>query len=1247
MQLKITRKLLFLALILSSISANAQMWIGRTTGNYSGTYGLYNNASSISDSKYKYYFNFWGRGVNFYNNYLLYNSPIKLNQWANSTYDPQYRTLDDRVDYKKDWLLENLDGKNKYFSFNQDIFGPAFMFPVSKNWNMSINTRQRTGFQIFGINEDVARWAYTKPDSNKYASLNQGFGININSYQELSFTLGGILAKNEHNQLNGGATVKFLRGLGAAYLKGNSVNIRTVGTNGAQINGDIQYAYTDVNSVLDPINKPYGLFSLQSRGAGAGIDLGLNYTYTSRPLKHQSNKCNENDKRSDYDFKLALALNDVGGIKYGKNSSVYSYSSGVNTNLTAPNTILDPFHVRKENGFDTIGQTVFAGMGATKSYGFSTSLPTAINVQMDFRLHKNFYMGMFLNQNLKKANSTGFRSTSMLSIVPRIESRGFEFSMPLTLSENYRNFYLGMYTRIGPVFFGSDNLGGLLNVASNSQFSGADIYGGISFGIGHCLRWTQENKVDPVYMDSTRRDTIRKETTLRDTIVKKDTVTITKKDTVYLDKAGKDKVLTEKERLLKLREAELEKKRQELETREKALIANKDAAKKCNDENLGLKNKINDQNKELEAGRKRISELEAELAKCKRPQETVNNAEVVRKQKQIDSLTILLGACKSDYEKCRQDATKTSAEIVKKAELDKAKAENIARLANRKADSLQIVLSTKNSELDACRRNSNLSSAEIIRRAELDKQKAENTARFARKQADSMQLIVIQLRKELDDCKKLGVNNQAEVVRKLEANINRYKYSYDSMVLVLNQRNKELDNCRKLSVGTDAEVLKNLEKEKAKAESDAKIARKQADSLNIVLTQKNSELEACKKNSTQNNAEVVKKLENDKSKAENDAKIARKQADSLNTVLAQKNAELEACKNAGTGSQSETEAKLKKCQDENTLLKAEMGEMSKNIGKLNTRNTALSYRVDSLINELKNCCKNCSTGGSNEELEKCKAANNELNAEISTLKNRINAQSKSLDSMRNVSDNQIKKQAELNASIAQLNKTISDMKNAQSETNCDQLKQDLDSKTQQLNKYKEDNDILQNKLNTLDKQLNQYKTEYNFLLKQNQKCNSQLDSCRKGLYNTEPKGDGSGGQIENSDSRSGSTGQKNIERAENISKGIGLGLEILSGVLNSSGSSSKKSNGSGSNTNTSSGNNNQTSTAGTSSTGTSTTGRTTETGSGNSGSGRSNSRPTETTGTNTNNNSGNSTGNGSVGNTDRGSSGNSGSAVRR
>lgn len=1182
MSKNITRYVFIFILNLIYTGANAQQWLGRTTGNYTGTYGIYNNASSLADNKYKYYFNFWGRGVNFYNDYLSYNAPVKLNHWANNTLQLNaYKDIDGKIRMGDDWLIENLDGKSKQFSFNQDIFGPAFMFPVSKNWNMSINTRQRSGLQMLGISEAAARMAKNGISNGQYASIDKKFSVNIQSYQELSFTLGGIMTRNENHVLSGGATLKLIRGLGAAYLKGSELNIQATGNNSALVSGDFQYAYTDDKAAIAPFNDPYGLFSLQSRGAGAGFDLGLTYTYRSDRLKYRNKlKCDRNDLRSDHDIKLSVAFNDIGGIRYNRRSTEYSYSSQAGAAVSANSDILNGFGIANQNGFDSIGSNVFGAMGATSSSGFNTSLPAAFNFQADFRFSKSFYTSIYLNQSLKGMKTTGLRATSMLSIIPRFESRGFEFSMPLTLGENYKNFYLGAYARIGPVFFGSDNLGGLLNVASGSEFRGADIYGGISFGIGHCHSWWYNDNVDPVYMDSVKTDSIRSEfrDTLteikKDTVIVKDTIKITKRDTVYINKNTKEKIkrdtvyiernvkstaVLEKEKELKRRELELNKRKAELDAKEKELAAKEkvpvnetEALKDCNEkttelqkENTTLKNKVNTQAEEI-----------------------------LQLKKQLDDLNKQIPVYELEKQKCNDEKVKTNAEIIRlQGEIIKAN-KRIAELEE-EVNILKKAAAAKNN-------------AEVVKGSD-----AEKLAK-ANKQVDSLKLVILYLQSDIEKCKKNSAMNNAE-------------------------------------------ILKKAETDKAKAENDAKVARKQADSLGLILAKKNLELENCKKNSTMNNAEIVKKAEADKAKAENDARIAKKQADSLGLVLAQRTLELENCKK-GSGQNDAEVQKLKKCQDENAMLKLEMADMSKTIGKLNTKNYALSLKVDSLINELKNCCKNCNTGSSNNDaelLKKCQDSKLELDAEISRLKAVISKKDKSLDSMEAVVSTHTARQVELNAQISKLNSEISELKSKGS-SNCDDLQKQLDEKNTELNKVKNENTVLNNQIKNLSNQLNEYKTEYSFMQKQNQKCSLQLDSCVRGLHRTEPAGgetpDGKGGphegSLESTDSSSVSIYNNDNDDVYTApskpNKGLRTGVSILGAILNAALESATESSSGSGNANTGSG-----------SSGTSTSGST-KPSENNSGSGTSGGS-TRKSGTGSSGSSGGSTNNG-------GNSGNSGSS---
>jgi hypothetical protein len=1199
---KIITHLSLLILLLSVfIHTKAQQQLGRTNSNYAGTYGVYQNASSIADNKYLFYFNFWGRGVNFYNNYLDYNAPIKLNKWANSNYPFDFQKPDGNPDYKKDWLLENLNGKDKYFSFNQDIWGPAMMFPLSKKISFAINTRQRSGLQIFGISEPVARLLKNGVDSSsgiysgngalqRNTTYNNGaFGVNAQSYQELSFTLGTVLHKSTHHQLNGGVTFKFLRGLGASYIKGSNLGVNISDNNSAIINGDFEYAYTDNQSIIDPFNNPYGLFSLNARGAGAGIDLGFNYTYRSKRLKYANRNCNYNDKKSDYDFKLAMAFNDIGGIRYNKNSYNYQFNSATGVNVTAPSNILDPFKVSNQNAMDTIGNRIFGQMGATRGAGFNTSLPAAFNLQADFRLTKHIYTTVNWNQSLKPIQSSGLQSTSMLSVIPRIESRGFEFSMPLTLSENYQNFYLGAYARIGPVFFGSDNLGGLLNVSSNSQFRGADIYGGVSFGIGHCHKYWYENKVDPVFIDTVGDSTIvenefiEKHDTLIQTktdtvrIVVKDTMRIIKKDTVFIDRTNN----IERERQYKRREDEIIRRQRELERREREILERErnvntqpETCITIRNQNTTLTNEnrilrerelskdreIDLLKRELELEKQKNKKCETDLLACK------NCPDELKKK---DAEIIVL---KQEIETIKKNDNNTFAEIIKKTEQDKKKAENDAIIAKRERDSINNLLIIKQTELDKCKidkstgdvkkceeekANLNLEIVEMLKTINRLNTRVYNLSY----KSDSLGNIVVSLRKELEDCKKNANTTNAEIIKKAEADkakaeadkakaeaeaeIAKKKAEETNVLLI--QKTKELEECKKNSNSTSAEIVKKAEADKAKAEAEAEIAKKKAEETNVLLIQKTKELEECKKNATSSDAEIVKKAEADKVKAEADkakaeaeAEIAKKKAEETNVLLIQKTKELEECKKNATSSdaeivkkaeadkaKAEAEAEIaknkaeeanvllvkktaelaekdKKCQDEKALLQIEMKEMLATINRLNTKNNALSYKVDSLVNELKNCSK---SGSSCEQvaqlLKECNKAEAELKAEIVKLNNIIKAKDKSIDSSKAAAEVIRKKELELNAQVVKLNSEIETLKANNKTEDCETYKKQLDEKNAEIVKLKKEKTDIQNNVNQLNEQLNEYKAEYNFMLQQSNKCKRQLDSCKLGLYDSD------------------------------------------------------------------------------------------------------------------------------------------------
>jgi len=1137
----ITKKILVILVLFTGVKLNAQQWLGRTTGNYSGTYGLYNNASSIADSKYRYYFNFWGRGVNFYNNGLLYNAPIKLNQWANGTYDPFQQRADGKANFQKDWLIENLNGKTKQFSFNQDIWGPAFMFPISRAVNMSINTRQRSSLQIFGVSEPLARFAYNGLDSssgiyngsnsvNRNRSYSNGkFGVNATNYQELSFSFAGVLAKNAKNQLSGGLTVKFIRGLGAAYVKGTGFDFSATGNNTALIqNADIQYAYTDDKSVVAPFNKPYGLFTLDSKGGGAGVDLGLTYIHRSRSGKYAKSRfCNDNANKSDYDFKLAAAFNDLGGIHFNQGAVKYTYANTSPIIVNANSNILNGFNQPTHNAFDTIGKNVFGQMGASRANGFNTSLPTAFNLQMDFRMSEHFYTSVYWNQSMKSINSTGMRSASMVSVIPRVESKGFEFSMPLTLSENYKNFYVGAYARFGPVFIGSDNLGGLLNVASNSQFRGADIYGGVSFGIGHCHKWWYEEKVEPNHIDTFKqRDTILKKDTLK--TVKRDTIRVIKHDTIVIEKTIRSKAdidkeieLKKKEDIMNARQKQLDQKERDLLNREKGTYNESEILRNCKtqavvltDENTVLKNKVNTQ--------------ADEIAKLKLQIETLN-----KNKAKTDAEILAIKGCNGVIQYDEAGKPLTPCQLYEN-ELGKRK-------------NMEIINAYKDKVIDSLNRKIASTDAEIL---VLKRQLASKTdpnptgtdaikLQKVQKQYDSLTIKMAVLQTELSNCKKASSATDAEIIKATNA-----KSKADAQVITSNRRadslqNKlsavEIDllNCRKIAgSSTDAEIIK-AKTDKAKAEADAIAANRRADSLQIKISGLLVELTNCKKGaSSSTDAEIIK-AKSEKAKADAEVITANRKIDSLQVKITGLVTELTNCKNSN--STDATILKLKKCEDDAALYKAELAAANKTNLTLNAKVYKRDATIDSLINELSNCGNKNGSDYNAELLKKCNDAKADMSAEIITLKAKVSNAAKSLDSANLVAFNLSKNQATLEAQIV-------DLKAQNKGSDCTDIKKQLDEKIILIADLNAQNAAYKTNVTNLTNQLNELKQEYQFVNSQNQKCSKKLDSCMRGLFNNQDNGgiapgSGNGGPSEGSIQKTGDNNLGGIENNDTTPKG--------------------------------------------------------------------------------------------------------------
>ncbi|HYG15755.1 MAG TPA: DUF5723 family protein, partial [Bacteroidia bacterium] len=430
------KKLTAVVLIqLAMLTAYGQNWIGYANSNFAGTNGLYLNPSTIVDSRHGAYINFFGNGTNAYNNYISFSGDHSLFKYL-TTKDTSLKITDANI-------RENLNGKDKVVNFSNELRGPSFLVSLHPRHAFALSVRNRTYVQAVDISQPIARMIRWGLDENTPAFEGAGqlaydelyrqtrFNININSFMEAGFTYAAVVYNRDQHFIKAGITYKYMAGLYTFYFKND-------GGSGVSINGEdsltfennnISYGY--VNEALYTNNGGNSpdmsvLFGPNRIGKGYGLDLGV--TYELRP-SHSSYKFEMDGKqRTDkeenkYKLRFGATLMDVGRIRY-------SNTQYVQNNVLAKNKVVQwgSLDTTKQifDNMDSIpeGQSVFHRFdeAVSRVFGFDgrsneiiSKLPTALNIQVDYKIRDNIYVNLMWLQGLRKKGSIGMRQFSMLA----------------------------------------------------------------------------------------------------------------------------------------------------------------------------------------------------------------------------------------------------------------------------------------------------------------------------------------------------------------------------------------------------------------------------------------------------------------------------------------------------------------------------------------------------------------------------------------------------------------------------------------------------------------------------------------------------------------------------------------------------------------------------------------------------------------------------------------------------------------
>lgn len=471
-------------LLLSVSSIQAQHLRGISYSNYSGTQGLYQNPASIADSRHKLYINLLTFDLHASNSFVKYNAPYSMYSLAK-----KISSEGGESSFSSDYLELQLDGDRKMFSSGLDVRGPSVMYSIDDYNAFALTTRIRSGFQINNMSEAVSRLSVLGADAPELQNLEffkKRFDLNINTFSEIGLSFASTLMDNGTSFLKAGVTVKRLGGIYSAHLLNKEATYF--------INEDPEYPGEQIINVED-IKTNVGfveqhdsrnLFKVHnwitgSKMAGSGFGLDAGFVYESRPVSRNytyqmDGKTFKDNSFNKYTYRIGVSLIDLGGIRY-KGDHVTNY------NIDAQNISFKIEDFDGAQNAEEISKQVDEILGPeTRNSKFNSGLPTAINLNVDYKVYENIYVTFVWMPGLRPNSAVSMRHNSFIALAPRYETKNIEFSLPISFSNNYHNFSTGAMVRVGPVFLGSDNIAGILNLGKPY---GSNLYSGLTIPIAN------------------------------------------------------------------------------------------------------------------------------------------------------------------------------------------------------------------------------------------------------------------------------------------------------------------------------------------------------------------------------------------------------------------------------------------------------------------------------------------------------------------------------------------------------------------------------------------------------------------------------------------------------------------------------------------------------------------------------------------------------------------------------------------
>lgn len=334
-------------------------------------------------------------------------------------------------------------------------------------------------------------------DISAFFKLNQDADYTANmvssNWIELFATYSRTLWDDEYGRMNGGITVRGMRGIGGAFAQlgggrilADAVSARTIYLLRA---ASARYGYSsNFDQWQDSKSTTRNLKDfLGHTQAGAAIDLGMEYYVKSQAVTN----FNDEDTYDEYEWKIGVSLLDLGANRYQFGTQSRS-ASGPKTDVSDSVLQAKLGGVSSLANFNDSLATMVDNIG-TLTGQFTVWNPTRLVINVDRPLQDHFSVNANLTVNLAGSNNGNAffaKDFNLLSVTPRWETKVLGAYLPMLVTTNGR-FWIGGAFKAGPLLLGVHNWA---NIFSKEKIQNGGFYLALQIRPGNGFSFKENKK---------------------------------------------------------------------------------------------------------------------------------------------------------------------------------------------------------------------------------------------------------------------------------------------------------------------------------------------------------------------------------------------------------------------------------------------------------------------------------------------------------------------------------------------------------------------------------------------------------------------------------------------------------------------------------------------------------------------------------------------------------------------------------